>query len=92
MHCFGAAVMVFRGVQVDEACSQRLQTAVRQRVLELFEVIRRSRERLAHNAGKSPALAVARRDNLHAFLCSPNPAERRWRRLRSRFVLACIIV
>ena len=33
----GRQGLVFRGAQVDEACVQRVQAAVRQRVLGLFE-------------------------------------------------------
>ena len=33
----GRQGLAFRGAQVDEACVQRVQAAVRQRVLELFE-------------------------------------------------------
>ena len=33
----GRQGLAFRGAQVDEACVERVQAAVRQRVLELFE-------------------------------------------------------
>ena len=33
----GRQGLAFRGAQVDEACVERVQTAVRQRVLGLFE-------------------------------------------------------
>ena len=33
----GRQGLAFRGAEVDEACVERVQTAVRQRVLELFE-------------------------------------------------------
>ncbi len=80
----GRQGLAFRGAQVDEACVQRVQAEVRQRVLELFE--RRgllSSETVAgmqgwgHSGGFSvhAGVRVAAQDRVSRCSCARIPTE-----------------